>query len=186
MHKDGMLVLPFFYNGLIRFEQADYEIKTAYPYEGKVIVRSMKKSKSSKGISFFKSSWAGKFELTLNGKPQAALEKDGFAVYENPLEAGDTLIYIFEQKPYFAPTHNKHTIVGFQKIYYGPLLFAADIENSKPLALPVNPSIQWDAEKCRTGVNGRKMFLQPINDIADWNYSPESYCRQILWEKTVP
>jgi hypothetical protein len=81
---------------------------------------------------------------------------------------------------------SRPAIVGFQKIYYGPLLLAADIENSKPLALPANPSIQWDAEKCRAGVNGRKMFLQPINDIVDWNYGSESYCRQILWEKTVP
>ncbi len=186
MHKDEMLVLPFFSNGLIRFEQGEYEIKTAYPYEGKVIVRALKKSKSGKGISFFKPSWAGKFELTLNGKPQAALEKDGFAVYENPLQSGDTLIYTFEQKPYFAPTHNQHTIIGFQKIYYGPLLLAADMENSKPVALPVNPSIQWDGEKCRAGVNGREMFLQPINDVVDWNYSPETYCRQILWGKTVP
>lgn len=183
MQADNTLIMPFFNDAQIKFNKGKFEILTNYPYEGKVTLKVVKSPNRGTAISFFKPSWSGKAALTLNGKSQTVSEKNGFVFFKGSIKSGDTLVYTFDQQPYFAPTHNKHSIAGFRKVYYGPLLLATNIKKDKELSLPSNPEITWDADKQCANIEDSKITLSPINDVIDWNYAKESYCRQILWRK---
>lgn len=183
MAKDKNLILPFFNNGRIEFMKGIFDVSTDYPYEGEVRIKVVKTPGSGTSLSFYKPSWARAVKVLRNGKAVKVGEQDGFVHYAGGLKQGDEITYLFEQSPYFAFTHNKHTISGYRKVYQGPLLLAADInlKKVKKLELPGDASIIWNSESNTAGVKGRDLDLVPINDVIDWNYSVDSYCRQILW-----
>lgn len=182
MYSDSTLILPFFNDAQVKFNKGVLQIRSDYPYNGKVTVKVVKGPKRGTSISFFKPGWAGKAVLTVNGKTQNVSEKDGFVIYDGRIKSGDTIVYTFDQQPYLEPTNNINTIAGYQKVYYGPLLLATNIKNDKEKSLPKNPEITWDAVKHSATVKDSKITLLPINDIIDWNYYKESYSRQILWK----
>ena len=183
MQTGDTLILPFFNDAQVKFNNGTLQIQSDYPYNGKVTVKVVKGPKRGTSISFFKPAWSGKAILTVNGKTQKVSEKDGFVIYDGRIKSGDTIVYTFDQQPYLEPTNNKNTIAGYQKVYCGPLLLATNIKNDKEKSLPKNPEITWDAVKHSATVKDSKITLLPINDIIDWNYYKESYSRQILWKK---
>ena len=180
--QDGdTLMLPFFNAASVKFRAGSFAVRTRYPYEGEVTVQVLAAPKSGTAISFLKPSWSESFKLTVNSRSQPAMEQNGFVTYRGNLQAGDTLIYTFEQKPRWVPTHNRHTITDYQKVYLGPLLLAAEANGGKPLTLPNGAMMNWDAVKHCATLKGAKVLLCPINDVIDWNYQINTYNRQILW-----
>ena len=183
MQDGNVLVLPFFNAGQIEFNNGVFEIQTQYPFNGKVTVRVVKSPERGTAVSFFKPSWATGAAVFKNSEKAALKEDDGFVQIGGALNAGDTLVYTFGQKPRFEPTHNKHTISNHRKVYQGPLLLAADTKKGKELDLPGNPKFSWSADRHIATMEGFEVTLTPINDILDWNYDIKTYCRQILWSE---
>jgi len=72
------------------------------------------------------------------------LRSGWFCVYEGKLATGDILTYTFEQKRIFTATHNPHSIAGYQKVYYGPLLLG---QIPKKKCTSPNPELIWDTDK---------------------------------------
>ncbi|MGB0257337.1 MAG: hypothetical protein ACPGES_01680 [Coraliomargarita sp.] len=97
------------------------------------------------------------------------------------LNAGDALVYTFEQVPYWADTQNIHTLKGYQRVYQGPLLLGTITETE--LALPADAKLSWNAETKQVDVSGSDVKLSPINDVIDNNYVRGTYKRQALWKK---
>ena len=186
MSSGNTLILPFFNDAQIEFGDGTFKVETGYPYEGTVGITVVKAPRKGIAISLFKPSWSGPAALTLNGKGQDVTEQDGFIIFDGRLRSGDTLVYTFSQQPYFAPTHNKNTIAGYQKIYQGPLILAAEVKKNKELFLPTEPKFSWDADKNRAKSEDGKITVCPITDVIDWNYSRSSYIRQILWKGEKP
>ena len=181
--RDGdTLMLPFFNAAKVKFNEGSFEVQTQYPYEGEVTVKVISRPKRGTAISFLKPSWSDQVKLTVNGKSQPTTEQSGFVAYRGTLKAGDTLVYEFAQKPRWVATHNHNTIAGYQKIYQGPLLLAAEAKGGKPATLPKEAQLNWDAAKHCVTLPDAKMSLVPINDIIDWNYQVSTYNRQILWQ----
>jgi DUF1680 family protein len=147
-----------------------------------VTIKVVKAPRKDIAISLFKPSWSGQTAVTLNDKGQDVTEHDCFIVFDGRLRSGDTLVYTFPQQPYFAGTHNKNTIVGYQKIYQGPLVLAAEVKKNKESFLPTESKFTWDADKNRAKSKDGQITVSPITDVIDWNYSRGSYIRQILWK----
>jgi len=186
MHSGDTLIMPFFNDAQIEFGDGTFNVKTEYPYEGAVKITVVKAPHKGIAISLFKPSWSGPAAVTLNDKAQDVTEKDSFIIFDGRLRSGDTLVYKFSQQPYFVPTHNKNTIAGYQKIYQGPLILAAEVKNDKELSLPTESDFSWDADKkCAKSRDGQ-INVCPITDVIDWNYSKGSYVRQILWKTEKP
>jgi len=186
MHSGDTLIMPFFNDAQIKFGDGTFNVKTEYPYEGAVKITVVKAPHKGIAISLFKPSWSGPAAVTLNDKAQDVTEKDSFIIFDGRLRSGDTLVYTFSQQPYLAPTQNENTIAGYQKIYQGPLILAAQVKNNKELFLPTEPKFSWDADKNRAKSKDGQITVCPITDVIDWNYSRDSYIRQILWKAEKP
>lgn len=157
------------------------KISTAYPYEGTVKVKIENTPQARTAFAFFKPSWTGETTVVLNGKVVTITEKDHF-IYVNPtLKVGDTLVYTFNQEPYLAPTHNMHTIKGYQKVYQGPLLLGTMAK--KEVTLPRNVKLFWHTASKTAVLKPGNVRLTPINDIIDNMYNHHTYKRQVLWKK---
>lgn len=183
MQSGNTLIMPFLNNAQVEFNKGTLQIKTNYPYGDKMTVNVLKSPDRGTSLSFLKPSWSSRAELTLNCKTQPFSEKDGFVTYNERIKSGDKIVYTFHQQPYFAPTHNKITIAGYHKVYQGPLLLAANIKNDRELSFPTNSQMTWDPDKKSVNVSNSNITLCPINDIIDWNFSKDTYSRQILWKK---
>jgi len=181
MQSDNTLLLPFFNDATVSFKGGVLNISTAYPYEGAVTLKVEKAPEAGTTLSFFKPSWAGKTEVALNGKTVNATEKESFISVTEPLKAGDTLVYTFVQKPYWADTQNIHTLKGYQKLYQGPLLLGTMTKTE--LTLPADANVSWNTETKQAEVSGSDVTLSPINDVIDNNYVRGTYKRQALWKK---
>jgi len=179
VQSGNTLMLPFFNDATVSFNGGALKISTAYPYEGAVTVKIEKTPQAGTALAFFKPSWAGKAAVALNGKTVKSAEKDNFVSVDAALKAGDTLVYSFTQAPYFADTHNIHTIKGYQKVYQGPLVLGA--MGKKEMTLPKNSKLKWNAQTKEIQVGNVK--LAPINDVIDNNYNKKTYKRQVLWKK---
>ncbi|MBM4104458.1 MAG: hypothetical protein FJ263_10520 [Planctomycetes bacterium] len=183
MQTGSTLMLPFFNDGQVEFNRGLFKVQTGYPYEGKVTCKVIKSPAHGTAVSFFKPSWAGSAAVTFNGKSQEAAEHGGFVVFKGRLRSGDILVYTFDQQPYLAPMYNRNTVAEYEKIYYGPLLLAAEAPKSKKeQLLPGRVQFTWDVQKQCAQVKGADVILRPITDVIDWNYSADSYARQILWK----
>jgi hypothetical protein len=185
VQKGDALILPFFHPATIKFRGGIFKVDTGYPYGGKVAVTVVEGPAKRIKIRFFKPSWAGVSDVVLNGQKQDVSVGDGFCAFEGKLGAGDILTYSFEQKPYFLDTHNKHSIAGYRKIYHGPLLLAKRFKkvDVREATLPEKVEIIWDSYRHCALVKGADMHVFPINDVIDWNYAKDTYCRQVLWKK---
>lgn len=175
------LLLPFFNDATVSFKGGTLHISTAYPYDGSVTVKVEKAPEAGTELSFLKPSWAGKTAVALNGKSVESTEKEGFVTVDAALKAGDTLQYSFKQEPYWADTHNIHSVEGYQKVYQGPLLLGTMNKNKKEMTLPKNAKLSWDSEAKEIEIGNVK--LAPINDVIDNMYERETYQRQVLWKK---
>lgn len=183
MENGKTLLLPFFNNASVRFNKGAFNVATDYPYNSMVTVEVSQKPEIGTAVSFFKPSWSETACVTLNGKAQEVTIQNGFVTFSGRLRAGDTLVYTFSQKPRCVPTHNINSIVGYEKIYYGPLLLAANVNKGREEQLPAQPDLLWDTEKRCAQVKGANLKLCPLTDVIDWNYQVNSYVRQILWKK---
>jgi hypothetical protein len=186
MRSGDKLILPFFNDARIEFADGTFDVETEYPYEGTVAITVVKAPRKGIAISLLKPSWSGPAAVTLNDKGRDVNERDGFIVFDGRLRSGDTLVYTFSQQPYLVPTHNKNTIAGYQKIYQGPLILAAEVKKNKELFLPTEPEFSWDTDKNRAKSEDGQITVSPITDVIDWNYSRPSYVRQILWKAEKP
>lgn len=186
MHSGNTLILPFFNDAQIEFGDGTFNVETEYPYEGTVAITVVEAPRKGIAISLFKPSWSGSAAVTLNDKSQDITEQDCFIIFDGRLRSGDTLVYTFPQQPYLVPTHNENTIAGYQKIYQGPLILAAEVKKNKELFLPTEPKFTWDADKNRAKSKDGQITVSPITDVIDWNYSKGSYIRQILWKAEKP
>jgi len=186
MRSGNTLILPFFNDAQIEFGDGTFNVETEYPYEGTVAITVVKAPRKGIAISLFKPSWSGQAAVTLNDKGQDVTEQDCFIIFDGHLRSGDTLVYTFSQQTYFVPIHNKNTIAGYQKIYQGPLILAAQVKNNKELFFPTEPKFTWDADKKHATSKDGQITVCPITDVIDWNYSKGSYIRQILWKAEKP
>jgi hypothetical protein len=181
VQSGNTLMLPFFNDATVTFNGGVLKISTAYPYEGAVTVKIESTPQAGTALAFFKPSWAAQTAVALNGKAVTITEKDHFISVNPTLKGGDTLVYTFKQEPYFADTHNIHTIKGYQKVYQGPLLLGAMAKNE--MTLPKKPKLIWNAASKTVVVNPGKVTLTPINDVIDNMYDRQTYKRQVLWKK---
>jgi DUF1680 family protein len=182
MQSNDTLILPFFNNANVMFNSGSFKIRTDYPFNDKIIVDVLKAPTAGTKVSFLHPSWSDTVSLTRNGKIMPFSEKDGFFIYDGSIRPDDTFVYTFKQKPYFAGTQNIHSMPGYKKIYYGPLILSANVNESQEITLPKNAKIAWDATSCTANVTEYGIQLHPINDVIDWNYYKDNYCRQILWK----
>ncbi|MCX6008384.1 MAG: glycoside hydrolase family 127 protein, partial [Chloroflexi bacterium] len=176
MQTDNTLVLPFFNDAQVRFNRGVIKVQTSYPYEGKVTCQIVKNPVNGTAISFFMPSWSETATIKLNGRRQEVTVQNGFVIFNGRLRAGDMLVYTFDQQPHFAPTHNKNSVAGYQKIYYGPLLLAAEVQKGKEKQLPARVELTWDVQKHHAQIQGSDLVLSPVTDVVDWNYSVDHFC----------
>jgi hypothetical protein len=115
--------------------------KTGYPFAGKVqfTVRSNTLSFAPL-IRLFAPKWTSQPVITLNGQRIPACLKNGFACITEPLRAGDVIAYDFQIGSGALPVEGRESAAGWRKLYYGPLLLAA--EAGTETRLPPSPLVR--------------------------------------------
>ena len=115
--------------------------ETDYPFAGKVqfTVRSSTLS-FPPVLRLFSPQWTSQPIITLNGRRVKMRLGNGFACMAEPLRMGDVIVYNFQIGSGALLVEGRENMPGWRKLYYGPLLLAAEA-GTDPM-LPKTPQVQ--------------------------------------------
>jgi hypothetical protein len=115
--------------------------ETGYPFAGGVQLTVRGNTLSFQPtIRLFAPAWISKPVITLNGRRVKARLENGFACMSEPLRAGDVIAYNFQIGSGALPVEGHKSTPGWRKLYYGPLLLAAE-PGAEPV-LPQSPRVR--------------------------------------------
>ena len=102
------------------------ETRSMYPYDGKVKidVRSTNICRRIKLCFFMPKSFSVFKSVRINGENIKFYEENEFVCIEETLNNGDRIEIEFDQRLECKDAVHKHTIAGYHKFFYGPLLLA--------------------------------------------------------------
>jgi uncharacterized protein len=163
------IVLPFYFGGSARLVLADGEVAieedSAYPLAGEVRLRVTSSTLTrQKTLKFFAPSWspAERFEVARNGRPLAVTAREGFAVVEAELCAGDEISVGFPVEFSAVSLQNPARQPGHRRFAHGPLLLGHAA--AAPVAIPVGADfVPLGAGRYRAVDSG--LVLEPVRSL---------------------
>ena len=104
---------------------ADLEIATGYPYDGKVAL-TLRRLGSAKpfAVALRIPAWAPETAVSVNGKPAPMLRENGYAVIRRRWKTGDVVTLDIPMDIRLEPTEGDDTVVAALR---GPMVLAADL-----------------------------------------------------------
>lgn len=124
--KDTLLVNLFIPSRATwRERSAQFELNTAYPYDGVVNVKVASLRKPQKfAVALRVPGWAKNPQLTVNGKPVETETDGGYLIVRRRWREGDTVAYALPLELRVEPTPGDDTTIA---IVRGPMVLAADL-----------------------------------------------------------
>lgn len=126
------VIIPFFHSSEATIHlSANHSVSIAqttdYPFDSKVILRITHSNARRLSLRLAAPYWTTQPLLTLNGKKSKFKKINGFIELRGSFKKGDVIAYTFKQDIHYENTLNKsNTQAGQFKVFYGPLLLAAD------------------------------------------------------------
>lgn len=125
------VVFPFYHPCTVRLPYPDghltLEVRTKYPYDGKVELEVRENTLRRKvGLRFFAPSWTGRDKIapTLNDKPLPATFDNGFLRVASLLRPGDRIALDLGLYVHIKDAGFKNSVKGYHTFRFGPAILA--------------------------------------------------------------
>ena len=118
---DNCLNINFFENGIIKSGRNCFDVKTAYPFDGKIVVKALECEEALK-LALRIPAWCDSYKVNLDGHLLG-----GYFVTDLPLRSGDELAFELNM-PFKAHCSDKFDpdVKGLVAITRGPIVFATE------------------------------------------------------------
>lgn len=185
--EGNSIIIPFYHSSeatirLSRGQFVSIAQSTAYPFGNQVALRIVDSNVKDVCLRLAVPYWMEQPRLALNGKSCPCKLSNGFIELRRALKKNDILILFFNQNVRYEHTINQRNTKSQQfKVFYGPLLLAADSKNNSALHQgdKLVSSGNFSFTKQRSDIH-----LVPIYHLLDAKVSlknKSSYQRQVIF-----
>lgn len=185
--EGNSIVIPFYHSSeaTVRLSHGQFVSivqSTAYPFGNQVVLKIVDSNVKDACLRLAVPYWMEQPRLTLNGKSCPCKLSNGFIELRRALKKNDILILFFNQNVRYEHTINQRNTKSQQfKVFYGPLLLAADSKNNSALHQgdKLVSSGNFSFTKQRSDIH-----LVPIYHLLDAKVSlknKSSYQRQVIF-----
>lgn len=185
--EGNSIVIPFYHSSeaTIRLSRGQFVSivqSTAYPFGNQVVLKIVDSNVKDACLRLAVPYWMEQPRLTLNGKSFPCKLSNGFTELRKALKKNDIIIFSFNQNVRYEHTINQKNTRSQQfKVFYGPLLLAADSKDNSVLHQGDNLVSSGNFSFTKQGSD---IHLVPIYHLLDGKVSMKnksSYQRQVIF-----
>ena len=185
--EGNSIVIPFYHSSeaTVRLSHGQFVSiiqSTAYPFGNQVVLKIVDSNVKDACLRLAVPYWMGQPRLTLNGKSFPYKLSNGFIELRKALKKNDIIIFSFNQNVRYEHTINQKNTKSQQfKVFYGPLLLAADSKDNSVLHQGDNLVSSGNFSFTKQGSD---IHLVPIYHLLDAKVSMKnksSYQRQVIF-----
>ena len=185
--EGNSIVIPFYHSSeaTVRLSHGQFVSiiqSTAYPFGNQVVLKIVDSNVKDACLRLAVPYWMEQPRLTLNGRSFPYKLSNGFIELRKALKKNDIIIFSFNQNVRYEHTINQKNTKSQQfKVFYGPLLLAADSKDNSVLHQGDNLVSSGNFSFTKQGSD---IHLVPIYHLLDAKVSMKnksSYQRQVIF-----